>query len=109
MLGLDITGKDEQRNQISIDENNYEKTGKQLVVQSEDTSSEIIDPYYRLILHRAWDKEFALFIEEIINETNKYIWYNNQWWVFTDNADLICPVEGLIDYYCEIMKGNYAV
>lgn len=132
VLGLDITGKDEQRNQVSVDENNYEKTGNQLftlvldkngglvpvafeeprnqlVVQSEDTSSEIIDPYYRLILHRAWDKEFALFIEEIINETNKYIWYNNQWWVFTDNADLICPVEGLIDYYCEIMKGNYAI
>lgn len=75
ILGLDITGKDEQRNQVSVDENNYEKTGNQLftlildkngglvpvafeeprnqlVVQSEDTSSKTIDPYYRLILHR---------------------------------------------------------
>lgn len=132
ILGLDIIQKDENKNQVSVEKKEIEETGdklftlvldangglvpvafeepkEQLIVKVEDTSNKTINPYYRLILHKTWDKEFALFIEEIIKETNKYIWYNNQWWVFTDNADLICPVEGLIDYYCEIMKGNYAV
>ena len=64
--------------------------------------------YYRLLTQHDYDKEFAIIIEEIINSATKYIWYNNQWCIFTEGHDLICPVEGLIDYYCEIMKGNYA-
>ena len=64
--------------------------------------------YYRLLTQHDYDREFAIIIEEIINSATKYIWYNNKWYIFTESHDLICPVEGLIDYYCEIMKGNYA-
>lgn len=78
-------------------------------IVSEDDIDEFENPYLNLALHNNWDKDFVLFIKEIINESDKYIWYNNQWWSFTEDHDLICPVEGLIDYYCEIMKGNYAV
>lgn len=85
---------------------------KEDLVKQENTAitdkDKIMSSFYRLLVRRDWDKEFALFLEEIIQESNKYIWYNNQWFVFTDQGDLICPVEGLIDYYCEIMKGNYA-
>lgn len=131
-LGLNTLSTDAQRNQVTVDIDEVEQNGnkiftlvldsnnglvpvaideprEQLVVKEKDTSNKVINPYYRLVLHRAWDKEFAVFVEELINKSNRYIWYHNQWWVFTENNDIICPVEGLIDYYCEVMKGSYAV
>ena len=55
------------------------------------------------------DRQYALILQRLIDEANsRFIWYNDQWWLFTNNDDLLCPVEALIDYYCEIMKGRYA-
>ena len=39
---------------------------------------------------------------------DKYIWYKEAWWAFSDSQDISCPIEAIIDYYCEIMKGMYA-
>lgn len=60
---------------------------------------------YELTLNKYYDKVFALLLQQEIDSTNKWIWYNNHWYPFTEEHDLICSVEGLIDYYCEIMKG----
>ena len=63
---------------------------------------------YDNLITRTADKKFATAIAE--NLTNgQYIWYNDKWWLFTDTHDLLCPVEALIDYTCEISKGWYAI
>lgn len=67
------------------------------------------DDYYYLILNKEIDRQYALTLQRLIDEANsRFIWHNDQWWLFTNNDDLLCPVEALIDYHCEIMKGRYA-
>lgn len=67
------------------------------------------DDYYHLVLNKEIDRQYALILQRLIDEANsRFIWYNDQWWLFTNNNDLLCPVEALIDYHCEIMKGRYA-
>ena len=52
---------------------------------------------------------FEEMIESEIEKSNKYIWYNNSWNVITDEGDMLMSVEAMIDYYCTIMKGTFAV
>ena len=67
------------------------------------------DQYYNLVLNKEIDRQYALILQRLIDEANsRFIWYNDQWWLFTNNDDLLCPIEALIDYHCEIMKGRYA-
>ena len=67
------------------------------------------DDYYHLVLNKEIDRQYALILQRLIDEANnRFIWHNGQWWLFTNNDDLLCPVEALIDYHCEIMKGRYA-
>ena len=54
------------------------------------------------------DKIYALLLEEITDSCNRYIWHEGQWKLFTDDNDILCNVDGMIDYFCEIMKGVYA-
>ena len=42
----------------------------------------------------------------IVN-SKRYIYYNNQWYRIDDNNEIECPVQVLIDYTVEIMKGAY--
>ena len=68
------------------------------------------DHFYTLTLTKEINKEFALILQRWIDESNsRFIWYNDQWWLFTNNDDLLCPVEAIVDYYCEIMKGRYNI
>ena len=56
-------------------------------------------------------------VYEILNPTqqneyidismHRYIYYHNNWYNFTSDNDVICPVDGIINYYCEIVKGVY--
>lgn len=41
-----------------------------------------------------------------INSERK-IWYNNNWYVLDENNDISCPISAMVDYTCEIMKGVY--
>ena len=67
------------------------------------------DHYYNLVVNKEIDRQYALILQRLIDEANsRFIWYHDQWWLFTNNDDLLCPVEALIDYHCEIMKGRYA-
>ena len=52
---------------------------------------------------------FEEMIESEIEKSNKYIWYNNSWNIITDEGDILMSVEAMIDYYCTIMKGTFAV
>jgi hypothetical protein len=53
--------------------------------------------------------ELELSIEDKFNNTNKYIYYHGQFYRFTEDCDIIKPIEALVDYSCEIMKGTFAV
>lgn len=54
------------------------------------------------------DKIYALLLERIFEENkNRYIYYNNEWYIFTNTNDVLCSVQGLVDYYCEVVKGEY--
>ena len=72
------------------------------LMKIQETSNET---YSRLLL-RANDEQFISTLSETLSE-NKYIWYNDKWWLFTDDHDLLCPVEALIDYTCELSTGWY--
>lgn len=43
----------------------------------------------------------------IENSNNRCIYYKGQWCHFTSENDVLCPVEAIVDYYCEIEKGVY--
>lgn len=45
--------------------------------------------------------------EVYIINSERYIYYNGQWYLLDDNNDIECPVQAMIDYTCEIMKGMY--
>ena len=54
------------------------------------------------------DNIYALLLERIFEENkNRYIYFRGQWYLFTNTNDVLCPVEGIINYYCEIVKGEY--
>lgn len=86
-------------NKESIEDNGDNTSNLILKKDIEDVNT------YELTINELYDKIFSLILEQEIDSTNKYIWYNNHWYPFTEDHDLICPVEGLIDYYCDVMKG----
>ena len=54
------------------------------------------------------DNEFNEFMtKKIADAANRYIWYNDKFWLFTQDDDLLCPVEAAINYTCDIMKESY--
>ena len=88
----------------SINQNNLDNSSSPYSIKLEKA----YDQYYNLVLNKEIDRQYALILQRLIDEANsRFIWYNDQWWLFTNNDDLLCPVEALIDYHCEIMKGRY--
>ena len=54
------------------------------------------------------DRDYALIVKRLYEESkNRYIYYHGDWWLFTPEHDVLCPVDGLVDYYCEVVKGVY--
>ncbi len=39
--------------------------------------------------------------------SDRKIWYNKEWYTLNENNDIEYPVQVMIDYTCEIMKGMY--
>lgn len=36
-----------------------------------------------------------------------YIYYNNSWYLFDENHDITCDVDAIVDYYYQLMRGEY--
>lgn len=53
------------------------------------------------------DGNYGLILQELGQENNQYIYYHEKWYVFTSNHDVICPVEGIVNYCCQVVKGVY--
>ena len=39
--------------------------------------------------------------------SDRKIWYNEKWYILDENNDIVYPIQAMIDYTCEIMKGMY--
>lgn len=102
--GLTISSLDEIENPI--------KNGVYILQPSEENIELALmtadNTAYDNLITRTADKKFAAAIAENLTN-NQYIWYNDKWWLFTDTHDLLCPVEALIDYTCELSKGWYEI
>lgn len=59
---------------------------------------------YNSLLTRVSDIEYAEALAANLSK-NRIIWHNNNWWLFTDTNDILCPVEALVDYSFELYKG----
>ena len=92
------------KNGVYILNNNDSITDSNLITI--DKIQEAKNDAYSHLLTKAYDDKFISTLSEDLSE-NKYIWYNDKWWLFTDSHDLLCPVEALIDYTCELSKGWY--
>ena len=89
---------------VSADPDQLSKSGSTYTISLDRA----YDDYYHLVLNKEIDRQYALILQRLIDEANsRFIWHNDQWWLFTNNDDLLCPIEALIDYHCEIMKGRY--
>lgn len=40
-------------------------------------------------------------------DSQKKIYYQDQWYNFSDDNDVLCPVEAVVDYIYELIKGEY--
>ena len=58
---------------------------------------------------RNLDKNYVLIVKEQQDksDTQQFIYYNNNWYSFTASHDVLCPIEGLVNYTCEIIKEVY--
>ena len=59
------------------------------------------DDGIRMIADEVYDST----IGQDIEFSNRYIYHNGQWHKFSTNNDILCEVDGLVDYLCEIEKG----
>ena len=62
---------------------------------------------YNQSIYSVKDNEFKQKALVEANNSNRYIWYNSKWHSFTSDNDVVCSIDGLVDYYFEIMKGLY--
>ena len=58
-------------------------------------------------IYTGTDLQYGLLISKLAGQSSSYIYYHNKWYPFTENHDVMCPVEGIVDYHCEVMKGVY--
>ena len=50
---------------------------------------------------------YGLILQKVVDSTNRWIYYRGGWYPITDTNDVILPVEAIIDYNCEILRGRY--
>lgn len=57
-------------------------------------SIEHMSDYYQLLLKLLEDYK------------QQFIYYNGKWYPF-NNGVVLCPIDGIINYYCDVIKGEY--
>lgn len=55
----------------------------------------------------ASDDKYAILLQQLIDNSDRYIFYHGHWYIFTEHNDVLCDTEGIVDYWCEVMKGVY--
>ena len=84
-----------------------EKNNKNEVKKAKDLITKSGGKLLGAILNKT-DNQFRALMERKIAEAgNTYIWYNDRFWPFTADHDLLCPVEATVNYTCDIIKERY--
>lgn len=71
-------------------------------------------PYNKYLEDQNVYKNLNEIVDPLINyvytleDGQKYIWYNMEWFLFSENQDIDCSINAMVDYFCETMKGMYA-
>ena len=73
--------------------------------QLEDRSLQV--PKTNMLFQKRQTSFLSFMENRIVAASGRYIYYNNKFWLFTEENDLLCPVEALIDYYCDVIKERY--
>ena len=61
-----------------------------------------------IVYNYIFSKKYIDIIKEALkNNTCKFIYYQYKWYLFTTENDVLCPVDGIVDYTCEVVKGVY--
>lgn len=83
--------------------NEVQDTGRNEILDTEFINTNIIVDSLNKIVEPIKNGVYQL------DNSNKdrYIYYNNEWYMFTKDNNVLCPIEGLIDYTYEIVKGEY--
>lgn len=50
---------------------------------------------------------YEFIVTRVVDNTNRYIFYHGSWYPFSKTNDIILPVEAIVDYDCEILRGKY--
>lgn len=54
------------------------------------------------------DNIYSLIVSRLYEESkNKYIYYHGEWRPFTKDNDVLCDIDGIVNYFCEVVKGVY--
>lgn len=64
---------------------------------------------YTMTYGEKLDRDYTAMVNDLLANTNRYIYYNGEWYPFTDAGDIVHPVEAVVDYTCEIMKGYFVL
>ena len=82
---------------VSVDDaDDYDSISNLLTVSENDNVIERADKKYTLIINKLYEEN-----------KNRYIYYHGKWYLFTSEHDILCPVDGLVDYYYTSVKGVY--
>jgi hypothetical protein len=80
---------------LGLEVQNYNNDTDTITINSSDVELKTAQEYM-VYLQRYFDKD-----------SNRYIYYKGQWCLFGNENDVLCSVDALVDYYCEVMKGEY--
>lgn len=50
---------------------------------------------------------YRALVERVIIDAKKYIFYDGDWYLITNNYDIVKPVTGIVDYYCHYEERRY--
>lgn len=55
------------------------------------------------------DNRYVIIIDQKFLNSNEYIYYHGMWYPFSvTDGDVLCPVNAIVNYSCQVVKGEYA-
>jgi len=92
---------------VAATESSEDETDAALSAVSADEDSGEVTVEESETIYDEDEATYTLLLSEIVSDSDQYIWYRGQWYTFTSDGDVLCPVEGLVDYIYELIKGEY--
>ena len=114
---LEVMDLDSQYVETGIEANNFNKiknpipNGVYKIKDYSIHSEKYENPMLFLLSNKGIVKDsvtqkYMLLLRQLIN--NRFIYFRDKWYVFNNNGDVLCPIDALVDYFCEIERGEYS-